>query len=91
MAVNNDDALNITGAQTVQTPTVEGPGPVKRFLRAVLIELKKTTWPTRDELTTSTVVVVATILVVTVFLWACDQGAAHFMMLKAVGIVPPAK
>ena len=37
-------------------------------------ELKKVTWPDRDEVTSFTVVVVITLIVFSVFLWLVDMG-----------------
>lgn len=45
-----------------------------RFFREVRIELKKTNWPSRDELTKYVVVVLMTIFVVAVLLFVLDKG-----------------
>lgn len=47
---------------------VEG---IKRSFRNVIAELKKVNWPNRKDLTTYTIVVIATIIVVSliIFLW----------------------
>lgn len=81
MAANKDNAMNMTDATTpVSKQTVEREGGFSRFwntithfLREVLVELKKTTWPSRDELTKFTVVVMVTILVVSIYLFAADS------------------
>lgn len=86
MAVHKDDAVNITTAGAVEKPTIKPPGRLKRFLREVMTELKKTNWPSRDELTKFTVVVMVTIIVVAVLLFVYDTVAAHVM--QYVGIVP---
>ncbi len=44
-----------------------------RFLREVRQELQKVTWPTRSELITYTIVVVATVMVLGSFVYALDQ------------------
>lgn len=87
MAVHKDDAANITAAETVAKSTMNTPGPVKRYLREVMAELKKTNWPTKNELTKSVAVVMITILCVAVFLFVCDVVFAQVMTY--VGIVPP--
>jgi preprotein translocase subunit SecE len=76
MAVNID---------TVEAPQPIVPGPVKRFLREVGTELKKTHWPDRDELTKSTVVVIATIIAVALFLYICDNIAGFVMTHVGIG------
>lgn len=37
-------------------------------------ELKKVTWPDRDEVTSFTVVVIVAVCVISVFLWLVDTG-----------------
>lgn len=56
-----------------------------RFLREVIIELKKTNWPTRNELTKYVVVVVATIFVVAVYLYLLDK-AGQFLSTRLFNI-----
>lgn len=43
------------------------------FVRESKEELKKVTWPDRDEVTSFTVVVVVTVFVVSIFLWVIDN------------------
>jgi preprotein translocase subunit SecE len=47
---------------------VEG---LKRFFRNVIAELKKVNWPSRKELTTYTIVVIATVIALSaiIYLW----------------------
>lgn len=47
------------------------------FVRESKDELKKVTWPTREEVTSFTVVVVVTVLVVSFFLWFIDSGLMY--------------
>jgi preprotein translocase subunit SecE len=49
-------------------------GRVREFVREVLAEFRKVTWPSRQELLNSTVVVVALTVVVALFLGAVDVG-----------------
>ena len=85
MAENKDDAADAAPAVPVVPPAPSAPGTIKRFLREVETELKKTHWPTRDELTKSTVVVLATIVLVALFLFACDHAAAFLMSSVGIG------
>lgn len=74
MAVNKDTSLDVTAT----TQPVEGGAPaqeqtqgmsIKRFLREVWIELRKTNWPSWNDLVKFTTVVLGTIILVAAFLW----------------------
>ena len=45
----------------------------KKFMRASINELKKVHWPNRKELTTYSIVVVATVLFVSGIIWIFDS------------------
>ena len=45
---------------------------VKTFLREVVVETKKVTWPGRDEVVATTIVVIAASFVFGIFLYICD-------------------
>ena len=47
------------------------------YVRDSKDELKKVTWPTREEVTSFTIVVVVTLLVVSFFLWFVDSGLMY--------------
>ena len=47
---------------------------VNEFFREVLLEFKRVTWPTRQELINSTTVVIVVTLVLAFFLGAVDIG-----------------
>jgi len=61
---------------------VELLNTLKTFLVEVKIELKKCTWPTRQELIGSTMVVVISVLILGVFVGLSDMGLTG--MLRAV-------
>ena len=44
----------------------------KVFVREVVVETKKVTWPSKDEVLATTVVVIAASFVFGVFLYLCD-------------------
>ena len=46
---------------------------IKRFFSETRVEMRKVTWPTRDELKESTKIVIVGTLVVTVFIGVIDQ------------------
>lgn len=45
----------------------------RKYLKAVQSEFKRITWPTKQELRAATIVVVATLIVVTFYLWVVDN------------------
>ncbi|MCP5067031.1 MAG: preprotein translocase subunit SecE [bacterium] len=45
----------------------------RNYLREVWLEMGKVTWPTRDELKESTVVVIVATIIVTVFIFVIDR------------------
>ncbi|BCR04029.1 protein translocase subunit SecE [Desulfuromonas versatilis] len=49
-------------------------GKTTEFLRNVKSELKKVTWPTRKDTYASTLVVIALVTAVAVFLWLVDSA-----------------
>jgi preprotein translocase subunit SecE len=56
-------------------------GKTTEFLANVRGELKKVTWPTRKDTYASTVVVIALVLVVAVFLWVIDSALSTMIRM----------
>ena len=54
-------------------------GKVKQFVNEVNVEMKKVSWPTKDQLRESTVVVIVTTLIITGFVWVIDQIMTFIM------------
>ncbi|MEW6378802.1 MAG: preprotein translocase subunit SecE [bacterium] len=52
-------------------------GKAIQFIREVRLEMKKVTWPSKAEVTSSTTVVLVTTTIITVFLYLCDVGLAR--------------
>ncbi len=48
-------------------------GKIKEFTGSVVAEMKKVSWPTKDQLRESTTVVITVSLVITVFVFIVDQ------------------
>ena len=44
----------------------------RTFLHEVVVETRKVTWPSRDEVTATTVVVIAASFIFGIFLYLCD-------------------
>ena len=57
-------------------------GKIKKYVAEVRKEMKKVSWPTRDQLKESTIVVITTTLVFTVFIYIVD-----FVLDQAVGLI----
>ena len=60
-------------------------GGVKDFWRDTTTEMKKVTWPARQEVVGTTVVVIVATVVFAVFLWGCDivfYKAIDFLFTK---------
>lgn len=53
-------------------PKVAQPNPVAKYLRETRGELRKVTWPTRDESMRLTSIVIAVTLVMTLIMWLFD-------------------
>ena len=45
----------------------------REFFRDTNAEMKKVTWPTKNEVVGTTVVVIVATIVFALFLWACDE------------------
>lgn len=54
---------------------------VREYLKDVRSELTKVSWPTREELRDSTVVVIVTVLLVAAFIGIVDQGLNRVVAL----------
>ncbi len=70
--------------QSAKTIKKESPtGGLQRFIRNVTAELKKVNWPNRKELTTYTIVVIATVFIVAFIIWVWDVGLTF--IFKSMG------
>ncbi len=84
------------GAARPQTPAPARPGgdgfvqKTSKYLSEVRTELKKTTWPTREEVIAQTQLVLALLAVVGVFIWAWDTLLAQIfaLLLRLMGVNP---
>ncbi|HVA37734.1 MAG TPA: preprotein translocase subunit SecE [Candidatus Dormibacteraeota bacterium] len=47
---------------------------IKEFVRQLIAEMKRVTWPSRDEWVSATVLVVALVILVGFFTWLVDLG-----------------
>jgi preprotein translocase subunit SecE len=54
---------------------------VNKYLKETMAELRKMTWPTKDEIIGSTVVTVVVCLIVSLFIFGVDQGLTAVIKL----------
>ena len=66
-------AAKASAKKTSQNKT-EKKGGLFAYFRGVRQELRKVVWPTRDELTTDTVVVIGCVIFFAVAFWLIDTG-----------------
>ncbi|HQT94973.1 MAG: preprotein translocase subunit SecE [Acidobacteria bacterium 21-70-11] len=52
---------------------------LQTFLREVIVETKKVTWPGRDEVVSTTVVVIAASFIFGIFLYVCDLAFSQLV------------
>ena len=53
----------------------------KEFLKDARVESTKVTWPSREELRESTIVVVVTVAIISVFIAVVDRGVGFLVSL----------
>jgi len=78
-----------TGGASSQLQRVTGTlQNTKTFLQETRVEMKKVTWPTRQDVIATTGVVLATVAFFAVYLYFVEQGAARAVgyLLKRFGI-----
>jgi preprotein translocase subunit SecE len=54
---------------------------VKVFLTEVRIEMQKVTWPNRNEIVSYTLVVLVTVLILSLIIWAADNVLGKILTL----------
>ena len=47
---------------------------IKEFTKEIVTEMKKVSWPTKEQLRESTIVVIITTLIITSIVWVIDQA-----------------
>jgi preprotein translocase subunit SecE len=57
-----------------------------RYLREVQVELRKTTWPSKQELIASTQVVMGLLVVVGVYMWLADVILGYLFRAAGMGL-----
>ena len=54
---------------------------VQQFIREVGAEFRKVNWPSRKEVSNSTVIILVVVVVIAAFLWVVDIGLARLVEL----------
>ncbi len=52
-----------------------------RYFKETVVEMKKVTWPSKQELIGSTIVTVFVTVVVSIFIFAVDQGLSNLISI----------
>ena len=83
----NDESQGGTGSELTRRVggTIEN---TKTFLQETRVEMKKVTWPSREDVVATTGVVLATVAFFAVYLYFVEQGAARAVgyLLKRFGV-----
>ena len=81
-----EESLSGKGSELTQkvTGTVQN---TREFLQETRVEMKKVTWPSREEVISTTGVVLATVAFFAIYLYFVEQGAARAVgyLLKRFG------
>lgn len=56
-----------------ETTGVKNTGGITRFMRETKVELKKVTWPTKQELIANTAVVLIAVVICAALIWVIDS------------------
>lgn len=60
------------GAPDAAKRRLAGGQNASEFVRGVWLELRRVTWPTRDEWVSATILTVVLVVAIGLFTWACD-------------------
>ena len=72
---------SMSAGQVAAKPKDNIFGKTAQFLREVKVELKKVTWPSRKQTIGSTVVVIALVMLISIFLGAVDLGLSSLIRI----------
>ena len=82
-------ALFVKGQGTMTENAAKRSNPVGRYLREVRGELRKVTWPTREESIRLTIIVLIVTIVFALFLWGFDyifSGGMELLVQQFLGL-----
>jgi len=73
------------GATSPPASSGKGKSKAVQFIREVMVELRKTTWPTRAEVLTQTKLVISLVIFIGIFIYVVDKALAFVLdMLLAL-------
>ena len=72
-AAERDTRVEEGGGRTSRMPKLSFGGRIGEFYQNVKLELRKTSWPTRNEVWSTTVVVLIAIFFFGFYLWGVDR------------------
>jgi preprotein translocase subunit SecE len=75
----------LAGKDEKKKKAVKKANPISRFVRETVGELRKVSWPTRQEAINLTIIVIIVMVATAIFLYVVDAGAA-WLLTKAIGI-----
>jgi len=89
--VKNEEPAKNALAETAAGVSARVSGTVtdtREFLHDVRVEMKAVTWPTKDDVISTTGVVIATVAFFGVFLWLVDMAVQHgvAVLFKKFGV-----
>lgn len=89
MAETEKRSGSVRKASTDKKSASSPANPVSRYFRETRGELRKVTWPTREEAWRLTAIVLAVSLAMAIFLWFFDfifSGAFELLLSQLVGL-----
>ncbi len=57
------------------------PNAISRYVRETVGELRKVSWPSRQEATNLTIIVLIVMVIMSIFLWLVDLGGSGLLEL----------
>jgi|HubBroStandDraft_6_1064221.scaffolds.fasta_scaffold22358_4 preprotein translocase subunit SecE len=66
------------GGISIRLPRLSVFERIRTFLHSVRVEMQKTTWPSRTQVWSTTVVVVIAVIFFGFYLWGCDRLFGQF-------------
>jgi preprotein translocase subunit SecE len=67
-----------SGGISIRLPRLSVLERIRTFLHSVRVEMQKTTWPSRTQVWSTTVVVVIAVIFFGFYLWGCDRLFGQF-------------
>jgi preprotein translocase subunit SecE len=72
--VNNDQKKSAMGRGAAAAQRQAGSGNAQEFVRGVITEMRRVTWPTREEVISATVMTIVLVVSIGLFTYLVDQA-----------------